>query len=111
MQLHRAKTVISVRSTSHSRTSELRLVGLKSVRVEISLEVPFAEFDDLDGVSEGRKYPDGTVVRVFCIRTDRDTYLPGWTYKLHYGAMEPDPPRTLDDGTILERDPEIQVRG
>ncbi len=26
--------------------------------------------DDLDGVSEGKKYPDGTVVRVFCMRTD-----------------------------------------
>ena len=25
--------------------------------------------DDLNGVSEGRKYPDGTVIRVFCMRT------------------------------------------
>ena len=56
--------------------------------------------DDLDDVSEGRKYPDGTVVRVFCMRTDRDTYPSGWAYKFHYGATEPDPPRTLDDGTI-----------
>ncbi len=39
--------------------------------------------DDLDGVSEGRKYPDGTVVRVFCMRTDRDAYPSGWAYKLH----------------------------
>ena len=47
--------------------------------------------DDLDGVSEGQKYPDGTVVRVFCMRTDRDAYPSGWAYKLHYGATEPDP--------------------
>lgn len=34
--------------------------------------------DDLDGVSEGQKYPDGTVVRVFCMRTDRgDTNMDG----------------------------------
>ena len=56
--------------------------------------------DDLDGVNEGRKYLDGTVVRVFCMRTDHDAYPSGWAYKLHYGATEPDPPRTLDDGTI-----------
>ena len=56
--------------------------------------------DDLDGVSEERKYPDGTVVSVFCMRTDRDAYPSGWAYKLHYGATEPDPPLTLDDGTI-----------
>lgn len=48
--------------------------------------------DDLDGVSEGRKYPDGTVIRVFCMRTDRDAYSSGWAYKLHYGATEPDRP-------------------
>ena len=40
--------------------------------------------DDLNGVSEGRKYADGTVVRVFCMRTDRDAYPSGWAYKLHY---------------------------
>ena len=56
--------------------------------------------DDLDGASDGRKYPDETVVRVFCMRTDRDAYPSGWAYKLHYGATEPDLPRTLDDGTI-----------
>jgi len=33
--------------------------------------------DDLAGVSEGRKYPDGTVVRVFCMRTDRAYTRPG----------------------------------
>ena len=60
--------------------------------------------DDLDGVSEGRKYPDGTVVRVFCMRTDRDAYPCGWAYKLHYGATEPNPPHTLDDGTIRRYD-------
>lgn len=60
--------------------------------------------DDLDGVSRGAKYPDGTVVRVFCRRTDRDAYPSGWAYRLHYGALEPDPPRTLDDGTIRRYD-------
>jgi len=60
--------------------------------------------DDLDGVSEGRTYPDGTVIRVFCMRTTRDAYPSGWAYKLHYGATEPDPPRTLDDGTIRRYD-------
>ena len=56
------------------------------------------------GGSEGRKYPDGTVVRVFCMRTDRDAYPCGWAYKLHYGATEPNPPHTLDDGTIRRYD-------
>jgi len=51
--------------------------------------------DDLNGVSKGQKYPDGTVVRVFCMRTDRDAYPSGWAYKLHYGATEPDPPVRL----------------
>jgi hypothetical protein len=60
--------------------------------------------DDLDGVSGVRKFPDGTVVRVFCMRTDSDAYPSGWAYKLHYGAIEPDPPRTLHDGTIRRYD-------
>jgi len=60
--------------------------------------------DDLDGVSETQTYPGGTVVRVFCMRTDRDAYPSGWAYKLHYGATEPDPPRALDDGTIRRYD-------
>jgi hypothetical protein len=60
--------------------------------------------DDLDGVSEAQKYPDRTVIRVFCMRTNRDAYPSGWGYKLHYGATEPDPPRTLDDGTIRRYD-------
>ena len=60
--------------------------------------------DDLDGVSESQKYPDGTVVRVFCMRTDREAYRSGWAYKLHYGATEPDLPRTLEDGTIRRYD-------
>jgi hypothetical protein len=34
------------------------------------------------------------------MRTDREAYPSGWTYKLHYGATEPSPPRTLGDGTI-----------
>lgn len=60
--------------------------------------------DGLDGVSEQRRYPDETVVRVFCTRTDRDAYPSGWAYRLHYGATRPDPPRTLDDGTIRRYD-------
>lgn len=60
--------------------------------------------DDLDGVSEGMKYPDGAVVRVFCMRTADEAYPSGWAYKLHYGAIEPDPPRTLADGTIRRYD-------
>ncbi|WP_253736320.1 toxin-antitoxin system TumE family protein [Halohasta salina] len=59
---------------------------------------------ELDGVSMGQKYPDGTVVRVFCLRTEQNTYRSGWAYKLHYGATEPDPPRTLEDGTIRRYD-------
>ena len=60
--------------------------------------------DDLDGVSRVQKYHDGTLIRVFCMRTDRDAYPSGWAYKLHYGATEPDPPRTLDDGTVRRYD-------
>ena len=60
--------------------------------------------DDLNGMSEGRRYPDGTVVRAFCMRTGRNAYPSGWAYKLHYGATEPDPPRTLADGTIRQYD-------
>ena len=60
--------------------------------------------DDLDGLRHGEKYPDGTVVRVFCMRTDRDAYPSGWAYSLHYGTTMPDPPRTLKDGTIRRYD-------
>jgi len=60
--------------------------------------------DDLDGVSKGQTYPDGTVIRVFCMRTERDAYPSGWAYRLHYGATEQDPPRTLADGTIRRYD-------
>jgi hypothetical protein len=60
--------------------------------------------DGLDGVSEAQKYRDGTVIRVFCMRTDRDAYPSGRAYKLHYGATEPDPPQTLEDGTIRRYD-------
>lgn len=58
----------------------------------------------LDGVSESSKYPDGTVVRVFCMRTTRKAYPSGWAYKLHYGTTEPNPPHTLEDGTIRRYD-------
>ena len=60
--------------------------------------------DDLDGVAERATYPDGTLGRVFCQRTTSAAYPSGWAYTLHYGATEPDPPRTLDDGTIHRYD-------
>jgi len=60
--------------------------------------------EELDGVNESRKYPDGTVIRVFCMRTDADAYPSGWAYKFHYGTIEPDPPNTLSDGTIRRYD-------
>ncbi|MFC6615106.1 hypothetical protein ACFQAS_09110 [Halopenitus salinus] len=44
--------------------------------------VPLFE-NDLDGVIEGRKYPDGIVVRVFRLRSDRDAYPPRWTDETH----------------------------
>lgn len=60
--------------------------------------------DDLDGFRRRRSYPDGTVIRVFTRRTTDPAYQSGWTYALHYGAREPDPPRTLPDGTIRRYD-------
>lgn len=60
--------------------------------------------DDLNGVNQIRKYPDNTVVRVFCTRTPAEAYPSGWAYSLHYGVLEPDPPRTLEDGTIRRYD-------
>jgi len=60
--------------------------------------------DDLDGVNKSKKYPDETVVRVFCMRTAEDAYPSGWAYKLYYGTTRPDPPRTLEDGTIRRYD-------
>ena len=60
--------------------------------------------DDLDGIKERRIYPDETVIRVFCMRTKRDPYPSGWAYTLHYGTTHPDPPKTLEDGTIRRYD-------
>lgn len=60
--------------------------------------------DDLDGVDRIETFPDGTLVRVFAVRTARPAYPSGWAYTLHYGARRPDPPRTLDDGTIRRYD-------
>lgn len=60
--------------------------------------------DALDGISRTETYADGTVVRVFITRTAREAYPSGWAYTLHYGATDPDPPRTLDDGTIRRYD-------
>lgn len=65
---------------------------------------PARSTEDLDGVDRRERYPDGTVIRVFCTRTGRDAYPSGWAYSLHYGATEPDPPRTLEDGTIRRYD-------
>lgn len=33
-----------------------------------------------------------------------EAYPSAWAYSLHYGTLEPDPPRTLDDGTIRRYD-------
>jgi hypothetical protein len=60
--------------------------------------------DDLDGLNRVEKYADDTVVRVFVMRTSADAYPSGWAYKLHYGATRPEPPATLDDGTIRRYD-------
>lgn len=60
--------------------------------------------EELNGLRETKSYDDGTVVRVFCMRTTHDSYPSGWAYNLHYGTTEPDPPRTLDDGTIRRYD-------
>ena len=60
--------------------------------------------DDLAGMSRVERYADGTLVRVFVMRTTRDAYPSGWAYKLHYGVIEPNPPGTLDDGTIRRYD-------
>jgi hypothetical protein len=60
--------------------------------------------EDPNGITQVEKYADGTLVRVFVMRTTQDTYPSGWAYKLHYGATEPNPPETLDDGTIRRYD-------
>jgi hypothetical protein len=60
--------------------------------------------DDLDGINRVEKYGDDTLVRVFVLRTTRDAYPSGWAYRLHYGATQPNPPETLDDGTIRRFD-------
>jgi len=60
--------------------------------------------DDLDGVDERLRFPDGSIVHVFCTRTERDASPSGWAYRLHYGMTDPDPPATLADGTILRYD-------
>jgi len=60
--------------------------------------------DGLDGINRTERYADGTVVRVFVMRTSADAYPSGWAYKLHYGATQPNPPDTLDDGTIRRYD-------
>jgi hypothetical protein len=65
--------------------------------------VPPVSDEDLDGVNERRTYPDGTLVRVFVLKTDEEAYPSGWGYTLHYGATEPTPD-TLDDGTIRRYD-------
>jgi hypothetical protein len=66
--------------------------------------MPRITSDDLDGFRRRRSFPDGTVLRVFTRRTTDSAYQSGWTYALHYGAQDPDPPRTLPDGTIRRYD-------
>jgi hypothetical protein len=60
--------------------------------------------DRLDGLSETRVYPDGTVVRVAIRRTDSDAYPSGWRYTMHYGRLVHRDAATLEDGTILRFD-------
>ena len=60
--------------------------------------------DALDGLQRTTSYEDGTLVRVFCMRTNRDAYPSGWAYKLHYGRTEPNPPETIAGGTIRRYD-------
>jgi hypothetical protein len=64
---------------------------------------PTAE-GDIDDISQVTKFRDRTLGRVFVMRTMWDAYPSAWAYKLHYGAMEPTPPQTLDDGTIRRYD-------
>lgn len=66
--------------------------------------MPSLDDDDLDGINEQRSYPDETVVRVFCVRTTREAYPSGWAYTFHYETTQPEPPRTLEDGTIRRYD-------
>lgn len=66
--------------------------------------VPSVTDDDLDGIDRRRKYDDEAVIRVFAMQTDDPTYSSGWAYTLHYGTLEPDPPRALSDGTIRRYD-------
>lgn len=38
------------------------------------------------------------------MQTTRDAYPSGWAYRLHYVATVPNPPETLEDGTIRRYD-------
>ena len=60
--------------------------------------------DDLEGINEIETFADGTLVRVFVLRTSREAYPSGWAYSLHYGSRKPHPSLTLDDETILRYD-------
>ena len=62
------------------------------------------EDGDLNGINRSETFSDGTLVRVFIMRTTRGVYPSGWAYRLHYGATEPNPPATLEDGTIRRYD-------
>jgi len=59
---------------------------------------------ELSGLDRAETYDAGTLVRVFVLRTAREAYPSGWAYRLHYGATQPNPPETLDDGTIRRYD-------
>ena len=60
--------------------------------------------DDLDGYARTDIYEDDTLVRVPVRRTTDSVYPSGWRYTPHYGALVPDPPQTLADGTIHRYD-------
>ncbi|RJT04707.1 DUF6516 family protein [Halococcus sp. IIIV-5B] len=59
---------------------------------------------NLDGYSRTDVYEDDTLVRVSVRRTEDAAYPSSWRYTLHYGALVPNPPKTLEDGTIRRYD-------
>lgn len=59
--------------------------------------------DELDGYERSHVYADGTVLRISVQRTEDPSYLSGWRYTFHFGALTPGP-ETLEDGTIRRYD-------
>jgi len=59
---------------------------------------------DPAGISRVKRFPDGTLVRVFVRRTTREASPSGCADTLHAGGTEPEPPQTLGEGTIRRCD-------